>query len=116
MASAAAQLNVRIDPALKKSGDSVLARNKITPSEAVRALWDYLTRHQELPAFLVDGAAEDSVDAPSFDSGMGLALDIARTQCGFRANDSDPWGTMTESERSDWLADQLFEEMSSSCR
>ena len=42
--SATVQFNVRIDPALKKGGGSVLARNKITPSEAVRALWDYLTR------------------------------------------------------------------------
>jgi len=41
--SATVQFNVRIDSA-RKGGDSVLARNKITPSEAVRALWDYPTR------------------------------------------------------------------------
>ena len=42
--SATVQFNARIDPALKKGGDSVLARNKVPPSEAVRALLDYLTR------------------------------------------------------------------------
>ena len=116
MAAAAAQLNVRIDPTLKKSGDSVLARNKLTPSDAVRGLWGYLARHQTVPAFLNEPGATDEADSATFDSGMGLALSVAHAQCGFEGCDIDPWAAMTETEREDWLADQMLEEMEHACR
>lgn len=45
----AAQMNVRLDRALKRSGDAVLAARGRTPSQAVRALWEYLSVHAELP-------------------------------------------------------------------
>lgn len=48
----AAQMNVRLDRALKRSGDAVLAARGRTPSQAVRALWEYLSVHDELPAAL----------------------------------------------------------------
>lgn len=39
MATATAQINVRLDSRLKEAGDRGLARRGITPSQAVRALW-----------------------------------------------------------------------------
>ena len=39
------QMNVRIDSALKTSGDSVFQEVGITPSEAVRRLWSFASRN-----------------------------------------------------------------------
>lgn len=36
------QMNVRIDRQLKEAGDAVLAHIGMTPSKAVRTLWEYL--------------------------------------------------------------------------
>lgn len=38
--AATAQLNVRLDPELKKAGDEALASIGLTPSQAIRALWE----------------------------------------------------------------------------
>lgn len=50
----AAQINVRLDADLKRSGDAALSKAGMTPSQAVRALW-------QLAASLADrpGALED---------------------------------------------------------
>lgn len=47
MASSTAQINVRLDRALKTAGDEALAEAGISPSEAVRALWDKLAKRGE---------------------------------------------------------------------
>lgn len=44
---ATAQLNVRIEPELKKTGDRVLAEHGLTPSQAIRALYRKLSGEQE---------------------------------------------------------------------
>lgn len=46
------QLNVRMDAALKATGDVVAARCGWTPTQLVRALWDYLVSHDAPPAAL----------------------------------------------------------------
>lgn len=43
----AAQMNVRIDPALKKQGDRVLAKRGLSPSQAVRALYESIAGTKE---------------------------------------------------------------------
>ena len=40
------QMNVRIDRALKASGDSVFSEVGLTPSEAVRRLWEFASRNR----------------------------------------------------------------------
>ena len=40
---AAVQMNVRIDPDLKKRGDLIFARHGLSPSQAVRALYESIT-------------------------------------------------------------------------
>ena len=39
MTTTAAQINVRLDADLKRSGDAALSKAGMTPSQAVRALW-----------------------------------------------------------------------------
>ena len=43
------QMNVRIDEDLKEAGDIAFARIGLTPSQAVRLLWDYAARHANDP-------------------------------------------------------------------
>lgn len=47
-----AQLNARLDEAVKREGDATLARYGISATEAIRSLWSYLGSTQELPDFL----------------------------------------------------------------
>ncbi len=44
-----ATLNVRMPAALKHNGDAVLKRNDLSVSQAVRELYEYLEKNQELP-------------------------------------------------------------------
>lgn len=42
-----AQLNIRLDPALKEAGDSVLNLMGVTPSQFIRTIWMKLARGAE---------------------------------------------------------------------
>lgn len=44
-----AQMNVRLDSQLKEAGDAVLASLGMTPSQAVRELWQYVTENGHMP-------------------------------------------------------------------
>ncbi len=48
----AVQMNVRIDPALKQRGDAIFQKQGITPSQAVRCLWEYAAEHGSVPDFM----------------------------------------------------------------
>lgn len=50
---AASQMNIRMDNMLKQSGNAALSSLGITPSQAVRALWEFLTIQQTLPSELL---------------------------------------------------------------
>ena len=74
------QMNTRIDDDLKLGGDAVLRRYGLTPSSAVRALWQYLVTTNSLPEFLLDerpkhSAANDALERA--EAGQGLALKLA---------------------------------------
>lgn len=43
------QMNVRIDRQLKEAGDAVLTYIGMTPSQAVRELWQYLAENGHMP-------------------------------------------------------------------
>ena len=49
VATATAQINARISPELKSQGDAALAAAGITPTQAVRALWELAAQHAEEP-------------------------------------------------------------------
>lgn len=48
----AAQMNIRMDSALKASGNAVIAELGYTPSQVVRALWEFATVQGTLPPAL----------------------------------------------------------------
>lgn len=56
------QMNVRIDRQLKEAGDAVLAQIGMTPSQAVRELWQYLTENGRMPV-----AKRNNDEVPSDD-------------------------------------------------
>ena len=76
-----AQMNIRVNETIKAQGDSALADFGLTPTQAVRALWDYLAQHRTLPDFLKQEARTETVsacDASALaDQGAGLALRLA---------------------------------------
>ncbi|MBC2889504.1 type II toxin-antitoxin system RelB/DinJ family antitoxin [Gordonibacter massiliensis (ex Traore et al. 2017)] len=57
---AAVQMNVRIDEETKARGDEVFARWGLTPSQVVRAVWEYAEEKGEPPAFM--RPARDAAD------------------------------------------------------
>ena len=54
MTTTAAQINVRLDADLKRSGDAALSRAGMTPSQAVRALWQLAASLADRPGALQD--------------------------------------------------------------
>ena len=47
--TASSQLNVRIDSDLKRAGDAVFTSIGLSPSQAVRALWELAANHKDEP-------------------------------------------------------------------
>lgn len=68
---ATAQMNVRISPDLKKSGDDVLARNNISPSRAIRALYESLSAGDERAAEAIALIKGEDAQGHSADSPRG---------------------------------------------
>ena len=62
LAKKSIQMNVRIDRQLKEAGDAVLAQIGMTPSQAVRELWQYLTENGRMPV-----AKRNNDEVPSDD-------------------------------------------------
>lgn len=59
---ASAQVNARIDPNLKERGDKGLNRAGISPTQAVRALWELAARYSDDPEALLDILYPDRAD------------------------------------------------------
>lgn len=74
------QLNTRIDSRLKASGDAVFERFGYSPSQAVRALWDYASRQQGVPEFMDAKSASQAAETPGNAAmrGFGLAGRLAQ--------------------------------------
>ena len=53
-AVALAQVNARISPQLKASGDAALAAAGLTPTQAVRAVWELAVKYEDDPQGLRD--------------------------------------------------------------
>ena len=49
-ALATAQINARIEPELKASGDAALAAAGLSPTQAIRALWELAARNADNPS------------------------------------------------------------------
>lgn len=76
------QMNVRIDRQLKEAGDTVLAHIGMTPSQAVRALWEYLVINERMPS--KEGSAEilsDEANQRFVESRAARGSHIIRDSC-----------------------------------
>lgn len=76
------QMNVRIDAKTKAHGDAVFARSGFTPSQVVRAVWEYAGRTGTLPPCMQQGASDqqDKLVQKRVRDGFGLALRLAGAQ------------------------------------
>ena len=75
-------MNVRIDRQLKEAGDTVLAHIGMTPSQAVRALWEYLVINERMPS--KEGSAEilsDEANQRFVESRAAQGSHIIRDSC-----------------------------------
>ena len=80
------QMNVRIDAERKAGGDAVLAKFGLTPTYAVRTLWDYLAERKALPDFMTAdhnakssaGNAGAATFAALAEEGAGMAARLAQ--------------------------------------
>lgn len=57
-----AVLNVRLPKELKDQGNQVLERNGLSVSKAVRKLYEFMVREQDVPPFALDRDADGSVE------------------------------------------------------
>lgn len=83
MATTQAQMNVRISEDRKAAGDAVLAKSGLSPSHAVRSLWDYLATRKAIPDFMVESAGEDGRQKRQSgkalaNEGAGMAIRLAK--------------------------------------
>ncbi len=62
MADTTATINVRLSPTLKERGDSVLKKNGISTTQAIRALWGVMARTHEVPDFVLAERSEARED------------------------------------------------------
>ena len=81
------QMNVRIDAALKASGDAALADAGATPSSAVRSLWSFAAAHADEPQVIADFLSDAQSDAAKR-RGEQRAERLALVQAGPHAVDS----------------------------
>ncbi len=77
------QMNIRIGKTLKERGDRVLSRVGYTPSQAVRALYEFAVQHEAEPetiaAILADGRDKNSDRLSAYQEARHAALrDIDR--------------------------------------
>ena len=82
------QMNTRINPALKASGDAVLKRNGYTPSSAVQALWTYIVENNSLPSFMpkTKASAAKARMLEEIEESAGLALKMQEQLLGIPAS------------------------------
>lgn len=117
-ASQQAQMNMRIDAALKAGGDAALAQAGYTPSAAVRALWEFAAAHAAAPqeiSALLESAGASAKDTASNRAAHRLALvdEGPRAIASFkrRFNVSAPVALDKYEDYDDLLFDALTERM-----
>lgn len=77
------QMNTRIDDELKKSGDAVFASLGMTPSDVVRAVWEYASRNGDAPAIVAEAMRAPSSAARTLENSHRARL--AQAACNFVA-------------------------------
>lgn len=71
---ATVQLNARMSKSLKKSGDEALALIGLSPTQAVRALWEKASRRgedlEEVAALLCEGGKQQAAESGPVDEDL----------------------------------------------
>ena len=83
-AAATAQINARISPELKQQGDAALAAAGITPTQAVRALWELAAQHAEEPKAIEQALFPDRVEQAAAQAAKERTRRLAAAQRGPR--------------------------------
>lgn len=71
----AVQMNVRMDAPLKAAGDAVAVQCGWTPTQLVRALWEYLAVHERPPRELAAVLERDRAGAADSEGAEERALE-----------------------------------------
>ena len=112
--SLSTQMNTRIERALKAQGDTVLERHGITPSQAIRSLWEYLAGHDDIPEYMkaqrqVAAEEEYARCRRLAESGRDLAVRLA-VEKGLLESGACPSGPETMPSHAE-MQDAMYEEM-----
>lgn len=116
----AAQMNTRLGRSAKATGDAVLAQLGLSPSQAVRALWDYLGTHHDVPPFMKGSATcgpdtERQRKIALIRDGAGLAVRVAQEQCDYTGGTASTLDKKTWRELRDDMYDDMLDEMETRC-
>lgn len=115
---ATVQMNTRLERSVKAGGDAVLSQCGYNPSQAVRALWNYLCEHQNVPPFMQEKPDEIDADRQRklalVRDGAGLAIKAAR-QCGYTGPTNTYLDEKTWHELRDEMYDDMTAEMEARC-
>ena len=68
------QMNTRIDEDVKRRGDAVFAGMELTPSDVVRAVWEYASEHGDVPAIVAEALRAPRTEASALDRSFKLAI------------------------------------------
>lgn len=66
-AGATAQINARLNPALKQRGDEALSGAGLSPSQAIRALWELAARNTDNPEAIQRALFPEKAEAQEAD-------------------------------------------------
>lgn len=120
--SSMAQLNTRMKPELKASGDSMLELYGISPSEVIRTLWEKISLGEEamsqlVAAFLAEPAVGTTRTAAREEGSSGIARMVRERQASFeRESGLDPttYVPLDEDELNDLVYQDYLEERQAS--
>ena len=83
-AAATAQINARINAELKQRGDAALAAAGLTPTQAVRALWELAAEHAERPEVIEQALFPERAERAASEAEQRRSRRLAAAQRGPR--------------------------------
>ncbi|MEA5019113.1 MAG: type II toxin-antitoxin system RelB/DinJ family antitoxin [Gordonibacter sp.] len=107
----AVQMNIRIDSDLKQRGDEVIARKGFTPSQVVRAVWEYVDETGDLPVPLRKRSTTDAEEDAERQRGLALVEEGSHIWENFFKDHGLAVPTALERTPYKELSEEMYEEM-----
>ena len=107
----AVQMNIRIDGDLKQRGDEAIARKGLTPSQVVRAVWEYVDETGDLPGPLRKRSATDAEEDTERQRGLALIEEGSHIWENFFKSHGLAVPTALERTSYEELREEMYEEM-----